>query len=260
MNATMLPLAGRHAFVTGAGSGIGLAVTNALAEHGVRVTLMGRNRENLEKAAKALAAGQAHVVQGDVSSQTSVAAAFEDARAAFGPVEILVNNAGKAASAPLHKADDALWHSILAVNLTGSYYCIREALPDMLKAGYGRIVNVASIAGLIGAAYITAYCASKHGLIGLTRALAREVATRNITVNAVCPGYTDTAIVRSAVDNIRAKTGRTEEEALAVLAASNPQKRLIRPEEVAHMVLWLCLPGTESITGQSLPIGGGDSV
>jgi 3-hydroxybutyrate dehydrogenase len=260
MNATLLPLEGRHAFVTGAGSGIGLAVTNALAQQGARVTLMGRNRENLEKAAKALAAGQAHVVQGDVTSQPSVAAAFEAARAAFGPVDILVNNAGKAASAPLHKADEALWHSILAVNLTGSYYCIREALPDMLKAGYGRIVNVASIAGLIGAAYITAYCASKHGLIGLTRALAREVATKNITVNAVCPGYTDTAIVRSAIDNIRAKTGRTEEEALAVLAASNPQKRLIRPEEVAHMVLWLCLPGTESITGQSLPIGGGDSV
>jgi NAD(P)-dependent dehydrogenase (short-subunit alcohol dehydrogenase family) len=250
-------LSGRHALVTGAGGGIGAAVTVALAREGARVSLFGRNRKSLEAAAEQLPGGEQTIVPGDVTSRSSVASAFKAAREAFGPVDILVNNAGQAASAPLHKADDALWDRMLAVNLTGSYYCIREALPDMLASGFGRIVNVASIAGLTGAPYITAYCASKHGVVGLTRALAREVATRNITVNAVCPGYTDTELVRQAIGNIRAKTGITEEKALAELIATNPQKRLIQPDEVAHMVLWLCLPGTESVTGQSLAIAGG---
>src|SRR5581483_9786580 len=148
------------------------------------------------------------------------------------------------ASATFANTDEALWNRLLGVNLTGTYLCTREAIPDMLKAGFGRIVNVASIAGLRGAAYISAYAASKHAVIGLTRSLALEFATRNITVNAICPGYTDTDIVRDAIANIMRKTGRTEAEALESLLATNPQRRLITPEEVAHSVLWLCAPGT----------------
>jgi 3-hydroxybutyrate dehydrogenase len=144
------------------------------------------------------------------------------------------------------------------VNVTGTYLCTRAAVPDMLKAGFGRIVNIASIAGLRGAAYISAYTASKHAVIGLTRALALEYATRNLTVNAVCPGYVDTDIVRHAIANIRSKTGRSESEALAALVATNPQRRLIEPREVAHAVLWLCRPGAESVTGQSLILSGGE--
>ncbi|MGC1730945.1 MAG: SDR family oxidoreductase, partial [Steroidobacteraceae bacterium] len=178
--------------------------------------------------------------------------------ARFGAVDILVNNAGQAASAKFTETDPALWERILAVNLTGTYLCTRAAIPDMLKAGFGRIVNIASIAGLRGAAYISAYTASKHAVIGLTRALALEYAMRNVTVNAVCPGYVDTDIVRNAIANIRSKTGRSESEALAALLATNPQRRLIEPREVAHAVLWLCRPGAESVTGQSIILSGGE--
>jgi NAD(P)-dependent dehydrogenase (short-subunit alcohol dehydrogenase family) len=147
---------------------------------------------------------------------------------------------------------------MLAVNLTGTYHCVHEALPAMLARRAGRIVNVASTAGLVGYAYCAAYCAAKHGVVGLTRALALELATRNITVNAVCPGYTDTDIVRDALANIQAKTGRSAAEATAALVATNPQQRLVRPEEVANAVLWLCLPGSDSITGQSIAVAGGE--
>ena len=180
------------------------------------------------------------------------------ARRHFGPVHLLINNAGRAASAKLVDTDPALWNAILDVNLTGTYLCTRAAVPDMLQIGFGRIVNIASIAGLRGAAYISAYSASKHAVIGLTRSLALEFATKNLTVNAVCPGYTDTDIVKDAIVNIRAKTGRSEAEALAALVATNPQRRLIQPQEVAHTVLWLCKPGTESVTGQSIVIAGGE--
>jgi NAD(P)-dependent dehydrogenase (short-subunit alcohol dehydrogenase family) len=173
-------------------------------------------------------------------------------------VHILVNNAGQAASAKFTDTDEALWNRLIGVNLTGTYLCTREAVPDMLQAGFGRIVNVASIAGLRGAAYVSAYVASKHAVIGLTRALALEYASRNITVNAICPGYTDTDMVKQAVDNIKAKTGRSESEVLATLTASNPQRRLIAPAEISNAVLWLCRPGTESVTGQSIVIAGGE--
>jgi NAD(P)-dependent dehydrogenase (short-subunit alcohol dehydrogenase family) len=146
----------------------------------------------------------------------------------------------------------------MAVNVTGTYLCTRQAVPDMLQVGYGRIVNIASIAGLRGGAYLSAYTTSKHAVIGLTRALALELASKNITVNAVCPGYTDTDIVKDSVANIMRKTGRSEAEALATLVATNPQGRLITPEEVAHTVLWVCGPGAESINGQSIVIAGGE--
>jgi NAD(P)-dependent dehydrogenase (short-subunit alcohol dehydrogenase family) len=180
------------------------------------------------------------------------------ARAAIGPITVLVNNAGQALSGPFGNTSDALWQSMLSVNLTGTFLCMRECLPDMLKAGFGRIVNVASTAGLIGYPYVSAYCASKHGVIGLTRAVALETARRNVTVNAVCPGYTDTDLVRTALANISAKTGRGDEEALAELISHNPQGRLVTPEEVADTVRWLCLRSTGSVTGQSIAVAGGE--
>ncbi|HZT02510.1 MAG TPA: SDR family NAD(P)-dependent oxidoreductase [Steroidobacteraceae bacterium] len=252
-------LSGRHALVTGASRGIGAAIAAALAADGARVSLLGRDAARLEQVALDLG-GSDHAAQlvADVTEAASVREAFAAARRQFGPVHILVNNAGQAASATFANTDEALWNRLLGVNLTGTYLCTREAIPDMLKAGFGRIVNVASIAGLRGAAYISAYAASKHAVIGLTRSLALEYATRNITVNAICPGYTDTDIVRQAVSNIRAKTGRSEEEALAALTATNPQKRLITPAEVSNAALWLCRPGTESVTGQSIVLAGGE--
>ena len=156
------------------------------------------------------------------------------------------------------KTDLALWQRMLDVNLTGAFRCIEAALPGMLNAGYGRIVNVASTAGLVGYGYVSAYCAAKHGIVGLTRSLAIEMAKKNITVNAVCPGYTETDIVKTAVANISAKTGRSDVEVRAELASGNPQGRLVQPIEVANTVLWLCLPGAEAITGQAISVSGGE--
>ena len=259
MTESTAPLSGRHALVTGASRGIGAAIATALVADGARVSLIGRDAGRLDQMAAALG-GPHHAVPvvADVTDAASVRQAFATARQQFGAVHILVNNAGQAASAKFTDTDETLWHRILGVNLTGTYLCTREAVADMLQAGFGRIVNIASIAGLRGAAYISAYATSKHAVIGLTRSLALEYATRNITVNAVCPGYTDTDIVRQAIGNIMAKTGRSESEAMAALTATNPQRRLIAPAEVSHTVLWLCRPGTESVTGQSLVIAGGE--
>jgi NAD(P)-dependent dehydrogenase (short-subunit alcohol dehydrogenase family) len=252
-------LSNRHALVTGASRGIGAAIAAALAAQGARVSLLGRDAARLDQVAKDLGgADRALPVVADITAASAVSQAFATARRQLGPVHILVNNAGQAASAKFTDTDEALWNRLLAVNLTGTYLCTHEAIPDMLQAGFGRIINIASIAGLRGAAYISAYAASKHAVIGLTRSLALEYATRNITVNAICPGYTDTDIVRQAIGNIRAKTGRSEEEALAALTATNPQKRLIAPAEVANVTLWLCRPGTESVTGQSIALAGGE--
>jgi NAD(P)-dependent dehydrogenase (short-subunit alcohol dehydrogenase family) len=252
-------LAHRHAVVTGAGRGIGRVIAKALAAEGAQVSLLGRDESKLEQLAQELGgAGRAVPIAADVAVEASVRDAFARARRHFGPVHILINNAGRAASSKFADTDSALWNAVLGVNLTGTFLCTREAVPDMLQAGFGRVVNIASIAGLRGAAYISAYAASKHAVIGLTRSLALEYAAKNITVNAVCPGYTDTDIVKDAIANIRAKTGRSESEALAALVATNPQRRLVQPEEVAHTTLWLCKPGTESMTGQSIVIAGGE--
>jgi 3-hydroxybutyrate dehydrogenase len=252
-------LDGLHAVVTGGSRGIGAAIAAALTAGGVRVSLLGRDTAALGRVAQELGGDQrAFAVTTDVTDSDSVANAFTDARNHFGPVQLLINNAGQATSAKFTDTDEKLWNQLIAVNLHGTYLCCRQAVPDMLSTGFGRIVNVASVAGLRGAAYISAYVSSKHAVIGLTRALALEYATRNITVNAVCPGFVDTDIVKSAVANIVSKTGRSEAEALAGLVANNPQRRLIEPREVADTVMWLCRPGSESVTGQSLVLAGGE--
>ena len=250
-------LSGRHAVVTGGARGIGRAIAEALAAQGAVVTLVGRDAVSLDAAATAIG-GAVGFERADVVDAAAVHEAFDRAAARHGPVSILINNAGQAESAPLHRTDEAMWQRMIAVNLTGTYHCIHSVLPSMLAAGFGRIINIASSAGQVGYPYVAAYCAAKHGVIGLTRALALETAARGITVNAVCPGYTDTAIVRDAVRNISAKTGRSEEDALASLVRSNPQGRLVQPAEVANAVTWLCLPGSESVTGQSIAVSGGE--
>jgi NAD(P)-dependent dehydrogenase (short-subunit alcohol dehydrogenase family) len=255
------PLAGKHALVTGGARGIGAACARALLLRGARVTLAGRDAQALAAAVesmRALAPDAVAMAALDVSDEASVQAGFAHAVRHFGPIDILVNNAGQASPAPFGKTDAALWQRMLDVNLTGTFHCTQAALPGMLAAKWGRIVNVASTAGLTGYRYVAAYVAAKHGVIGLTRALALEVATRGVTVNAVCPGYTETDIVRDAVANIVARTGRSEEEARAELAAGNPQKRLVQSDEVAGTVAWLCLPESAAMNGQSIAVAGGE--
>lgn len=242
----------KHAVVTGGGSGIGAAVAQRLLAQGLRVTLMGRSSERL--LAQQAALGDVAVQACDVADEASVAAAF----AAVGDVDILVNNAGQVETAPLARTSLELWQRLLNVNLTGSFLCSRAVLPGMLARGQGRIVNVASTAALKGYAYVAAYCAAKHGVLGLTRALALEVAAKGVTVNAVCPGYTETDIVANAVDNIVAKTGRTAEQARAELAKANPQGRLVQPTEVADTVAWLV--NAAAVNGQAIAVDGGETM
>lgn len=252
-------LAGLHAVVTGGSRGIGAAIAAALVADGVRVSLLGRNPETLARVARELGGDDVAVgIAADVTDSSSVQAGFTAARERFGAITLLINNAGQAGSAKFTDTDETSWNRMMAVNVNGPYLCTRQAIPDMLKAGFGRVVNIASTAGLRGAPYICAYATSKHAVIGLTRSLAIEYAARNITVNAVCPGFVDTDIVKSAIANIVSKTGRSESEALEAIVAGNPQRRLIQPREVADTVMWLCRPGSESVTGQSIVLAGGE--
>jgi NAD(P)-dependent dehydrogenase (short-subunit alcohol dehydrogenase family) len=255
-------LSGKHALVTGGSRGIGAVVVEMLLAHGASVTSVSRTGAPPKESSPSGSRDAVHHVSADVTDSESVRKAFDSARGRFGEIAILVNNAGQAASAPFLKTDPTLWRKMMAVNLDGTFHCTQAVLAGMLAAGWGRIINIASTAGLTGYGYVTAYCAAKHGVVGLTRALAVEVATKGVTVNAVCPGFTDTDIVKEAVANIVAnivaKTGRTAEQAQAELASRNPQKRLVRPEEVANTVAWLCLPGSEAITGQAIAVAGGE--
>ncbi|MBC3872743.1 SDR family NAD(P)-dependent oxidoreductase [Undibacterium flavidum] len=252
-------LVGKHALVTGGATGIGLAIAQALLVQGVKVTISGRTESTLMDTVNRLHEnGQINYICMDVSDSASVAAGFAAAIKQFGTIDILINNAGQASSASFLKTTEAQWQQMLAVNLTGTFLCAQQALPAMLAQGWGRIVNVASTAGLKGYAYVAAYAAAKHGVIGMTKSLALEVAQKGVTVNAVCPGYTETDIVLEAIANIMQKTGRSEEQARAELAAGNPQKRLIQAEEVADAVLWLCSPASASQNGQSIAVAGGE--
>jgi NAD(P)-dependent dehydrogenase (short-subunit alcohol dehydrogenase family) len=251
-------LQGRHAVVTGAARGIGAAIAASLAARGARLTLLGRRREPLDELRASLPGGPHGAAIADVADPAQVQAAFEAARSARGPVAILVNNAGAAESAPFGRTSLELWQRMLSVNLTGTFLCTQAALPDMLAAGWGRVVNIASTAGQRGYAYASAYAAAKHGVIGLTRSLALETARGGVTVNAVCPGYTDTELLRAGVRNIVERTGRSAEAARAELAAANPQRRLVQPAEVADTVLWLCGEAAASINGQSISVSGGE--
>jgi len=271
-----MPLTGRHAFITGGSRGIGFACARALLAQGACVTIAGRDVASLERAADALRAqtgkpvsdpqGQTPGVPAlrvgicalDVTDEALVHAAIAAAARQLGPITILLNNAGQAQPAPFAKTTSQHWQQMLDVNLTGAFHCTQAVLPQMLEKGWGRIINIASTAGLKGYKYVSAYVAAKHGLIGLTKALALELATKNITVNAVCPGYTETDIVQDAIANIMQKTGRTEEQARAELAAGNPQQKLVQVEEVANAVTWLCQPSSSAMTGQSIAVAGGE--
>lgn len=250
-------LNGQHALVTGAGQGIGEAIARQLLAQGARVTVLGRRAEPLQKLV-AEHPQQCQMVLADVADESQVKTAFSQAVQAQGAINILVNNAGQARSVPFMKMDAAHWQQMLNVNLTGTMLCIQQVLPAMAAAGYGRIVNVASTAGLVGYAYVAGYVAAKHGVVGLTRALALELAQKGITANAVCPGYTETDIVKTGIERVVAKTGRTAEEAMAEFVKGNPQKRLVQPQEVADAVLWLCGKGASAITGQSIAVAGGE--
>jgi NAD(P)-dependent dehydrogenase (short-subunit alcohol dehydrogenase family) len=247
--------------VTGGGRGIGAAAAVELARLGADLTLLGRTLEPLEAVASEARAGwgvrtQALLV--DVTDEDGVRRAFEAASEALGPALVLVNNAGIAGSSPLKRTDLTHWRQMLDVNATGTFLCTRQVVDGMTAAGWGRIVNIASVAALRGYPYIAAYTASKHAVLGLTRSLALELATTGVTVNAVCPSYTQTDMLERAVENIVSKTRRSDAEARAELTRGNPQGRLIQPEEVAAAVGWLCLPSSASITGQAIAVAGGE--
>jgi len=249
----------RHALITGGGTGIGAAIAVALSAAGAAVSLVGRRAAPLEEVAANL--DRACAIVADVTREDDTATMVQAARAAHGPIDILVANAGAAESAPIGRLDLAHWQRMLGVNLTGAFLSVKAALPDLTRkgAGGGRIVLMASTAGLKGYPYVAAYCAAKHGVVGLARALAVELAAAGVTVNAVCPGFTETPLLEASLANIAAKTGRSRGEARAELKRLNLQERFVKPEEVADTVLWLCTPAAQAVTGQAISVSGGEA-
>ncbi len=240
------------AVVTGGGRGIGRAIAAALTGAGWHVTILGRSEAPLRETVEAGEAGAWHVC--DVTDAGALTATLRD----LGPLDALINNAGGAETAPFARTDEDLVRRMLALNVESVFTATRAVLPAMIERGRGRIVSIASTAGLKGYAYVSAYVAAKHAVIGMTRALALESAKTGVTVNAVCPGFTDTDLVRGGVANIVAKTGRSEEDALASMTRVNPQGRLVEPREVADAVLWLCGTGAGAVTGQAIAVAGGE--
>jgi NAD(P)-dependent dehydrogenase (short-subunit alcohol dehydrogenase family) len=255
----MRPLDGKHALVTGGGSGIGAAIARALDKAGANVTIVGRHKARLDDIASGLK--RCSVVVADVTRGGDCEAMVISAREAHGPVDILVVNAGAAESASFPRIDRGHWQRMLDVNMTGAFLSAQAALPDLIrdgtKEGNRRMVFVASTAALKGYSYVAAYCAAKHGVLGLTRALAAEFVSTGMTVNAVCPGFTDTPLLDASVAAITAKTRRSADDARAQLAMENAHQRLVKPEEVANAVVWLCSPGAASVNGQAIAIAGG---
>jgi NAD(P)-dependent dehydrogenase (short-subunit alcohol dehydrogenase family) len=252
-------LAGKHAIVTGGGRGIGAAVARALARAGASLTLLGRSEAHLVRVAAGITEAWGVATAAlpvDLTRDDDVNAVFAESRRRLGSAHILVNNAGLAEGAPVSQMPRALWDRTLATNLTAAFVCSKLVLPGMIEAGMGRIVNVASTAGLRGVARIAAYSASKHGLIGLTRSLALEVAKQGITVNAVCPGYVDTDMAQRAVDAVMTGMGKGADEAVRMITRPSAFQRLLTPEEVADVVSWLCSPAAATVTGQAIVIGG----
>lgn len=242
-------LAGKHVLITGGGSGIGADLARGFAEAGAEVVIAGRRMEALEAVA---AKTGARAIQADVTDEESVVRLFAEA----GPCDIVIANAGAAESAPFSKTSLAQWQAMLGVNLTGTFLTFREGLKQM--PGWGRLIAIASIAGLRGHPYVAPYVAAKHGVVGLTRAVALEVAKREITVNAICPGYVATEMTERSVANIRARTGMDEAGALAALTKTSPQNRLIEPPEITSLALWLCSDAARGMNGQALTLAGGD--
>ncbi len=248
-------LAGRHALVTGANRGIGAAIARTLSAAGARVSLLVRDAPRAEAVTASLP-GPYTVVVADVTDHEALVGACAAAAEALGPVDILVNNAGSAESAPFLRSDTALFDLMIAMHLMAPVWASQEVLPSMIERGFGHIVNVASVAGLMGAPYVTAYTAAKHAMIGLTRSLALEVAPRGITVNAVCPAYTDTDLVTGAVDRIVQRTGRSASDALRSILSDAGQTRIVTSDEVAEAVLLLCAAPAGSPVGQAIVIDG----
>jgi NAD(P)-dependent dehydrogenase (short-subunit alcohol dehydrogenase family) len=251
-----MTLQGRHALITGGGRGIGRAIAAALTDAGAAVTVLGRDEAVLAEAVRSGHA--AGYVVADVTDCHAVEDVLKRAAAARGVVDILIANAGGAESAPFAKTDPDQFRRMFELNVMGVVHCARAVLADMVGRGFGRIVAVASTAGLKGYAYVSAYCTAKHAVVGLVRALAIETATTGVTVNAVCPGYTDTELTRTSMARIAAKTGRSPEATLAEMLKANPLERLIKPDEVAAAVAFLCSPAAAAITGAALPIAGGE--